>query len=169
MRIFVLKPVAINLPFKYRGNDYPEASASKMALGMYLDQFDQLVKTVSLDNIDLYSQSIRYFITPNFYESLLLNLDKRQGPRHNTRVSRQALESLLRMGIQMEVAHLALSNVDDHDPEAALEWINENRDEIDNLERAQYSRTMHQSVNRRKQSEATDPNTIIEVDIPNLG
>lgn len=127
LRLFILRPVAVNKPFKYKDNDYTEALSFKMALGMYIDQFDQLVKTANIENLELYSKCIRYFLQPNFYDNLLLTFQKRQG-RHGSRAARQTVETLLRMGIQFDVANLALSNVQDADPESAMEWIHENRD-----------------------------------------
>lgn len=44
-----------------------------MALGMYVDQFDQLVKTANIDNLELYSKCIRYYLQPNFFDNLLFN------------------------------------------------------------------------------------------------
>lgn len=86
-----------------------------MALGMYLDELDQLIKTVSLENIELYSRCIRHFLQPNFYEGLLQAIERRPGQaggfRHNNRAVRQAMEQLLQMGIEFEVARLALSSV----------------------------------------------------------
>lgn len=62
-----------------------------MALGMYVDQFDQLVKTANLGNLELYSKCIRYFLQQYFYENLLFSFERRQSQRHNTRATRQAV------------------------------------------------------------------------------
>lgn len=76
------------MPFRYRGTDYADTSAAKMGLGMYVDQFEQLVKTLTMNNLELYSKCIRYFLQPNFFDNLLLNTNDRRMGRHNNRASR---------------------------------------------------------------------------------
>ena len=88
LRLFILRPVATHMPFRYRGTDYADTSAAKMGLGMYVDQFEQLVKTLTMNNLELYSKCIRYFLQPNFFDNLLLNTNDRRMGRHNNRASR---------------------------------------------------------------------------------
>lgn len=59
------------------------------------------------------------------------------------------------MGINLEIARMAVSQIEEPEPELALEWINSHRDEIEILERAHVNRGIQQS-NRRlsKQPEA---------------
>lgn len=140
LRLFVLRPVSTHMPFRYRGFDYADSSAPKMGLGMYLDQLEQLIKTLNMKNLELYSKCIRYFLQPNFYDNLLLNTNDRRMGRHNNRASRETVEALLRMGVNREIASLAVSHVEEPDPELALEWIQNHRDDIDLLERAHMSR-----------------------------
>jgi hypothetical protein len=90
--LFILRTVATQWPFRYNGVDYADSSANKMGLGMYLDQFDQLVKNLTMSNLELYSKCIRFFLQPNFYDNLLLN---------NDRAAREAVEQLLRMGVHL--------------------------------------------------------------------
>jgi predicted amidohydrolase len=57
-----------------------------------------------------------------------MSLDKRQNFQHNTRAIRQAMQNLMQLGVGPELARLALSNIEDPDPETALEWIRDNQD-----------------------------------------
>jgi hypothetical protein len=80
---------------------------------MYLDQFDQIVKNLTMSNLELYSKCVRFFLQPNFYDNLLLNHNDRRLGRHNNRAAREAIEHLLRMGVHLEVARMAISQVDE--------------------------------------------------------
>lgn len=99
LRLYLLRPVATNLPMKFRGVEHNEVTSGKLALGMYVDQFEQLVKTLNLDNLELYSKCLRYFLQPSFDDNLLLAFDRRHGNRHSSRQVRLSIEALQRMGV----------------------------------------------------------------------
>lgn len=112
LRLFILRPVSINMPFKYNKKEYGDSSSSKMALGMYVDQLRELTKTVNINNLELYSKYIRYLLQPTFHDNLLLNNQNQRFGRHSNRSIRECVEALASMGVSPELTRYVVSQVE---------------------------------------------------------
>lgn len=79
------------------------------------------------------------------------------------------METLTRRGFAMDIARIALSRIEDPDPDLAMEWIGENTEEIQNLERNAAERQTQHINRRRLRSDPVDAGAIQEVEVENVG